>query len=38
MLEWLINVLQTAEDNQEKVYLIGHIPPGMNYSFYPRII
>lgn len=28
MLEWLINVLESAEKNQQKVYIIGHIPPG----------
>lgn len=28
-LEWLINVLQKAEDNHEKVHIIGHIPPGI---------
>ncbi|GAB1600640.1 sphingomyelin phosphodiesterase-like [Argonauta hians] len=27
-LSWLINVLQKAEDNKEKVHIIGHIPPG----------
>eukprot|EP00026_Physarum_polycephalum_P014391 Phypoly_transcript_14900.p1 GENE.Phypoly_transcript_14900~~Phypoly_transcript_14900.p1 ORF type:complete len:255 (+),score=36.05 Phypoly_transcript_14900:45-767(+) len=28
MLQWLINVLQAAEDTQQKVYIVGHIPPG----------
>ncbi|XP_077989820.1 sphingomyelin phosphodiesterase-like [Glandiceps talaboti] len=28
-LQWLISVLQSAEDNEEKVYIIGHIPPGI---------
>lgn len=28
-LEWLISVLQKAEDNHEKVHIIGHIPPGV---------
>ncbi|XP_072028383.1 sphingomyelin phosphodiesterase-like [Amphiura filiformis] len=27
-LQWLINVLQKAEDNKEKVHILGHIPPG----------
>ncbi|XP_077866831.1 sphingomyelin phosphodiesterase-like [Saccoglossus kowalevskii] len=29
-LQWLISILQTAEDNEEKVYIIGHIPPGID--------
>jgi hypothetical protein len=28
MLEWLVDVLQANEDTKEKVYIIGHIPPG----------
>ncbi|ESP02348.1 hypothetical protein LOTGIDRAFT_92630, partial [Lottia gigantea] len=28
-LQWLINILQQAENNQEKVHIIGHIPPGI---------
>ncbi|KAM9320676.1 sphingomyelin phosphodiesterase [Gastrophryne carolinensis] len=27
-LQWLAGVLQEAEDNQDKVHIIGHIPPG----------
>ena len=27
-LQWLINELQAAEFNEEKVHIIGHIPPG----------
>ncbi|KAK6618146.1 hypothetical protein RUM44_002597 [Polyplax serrata] len=27
-LQWLIDVLQEAEDKNEKVHIIGHIPPG----------
>jgi len=27
-LQWLITVLQSAEDNHEKVHIIGHIPAG----------
>lgn len=27
-LQWLISVLQAAEDSKEKVHIIGHIPPG----------
>ncbi|KAG5893193.1 hypothetical protein JTB14_016469 [Gonioctena quinquepunctata] len=27
-LKWLVHELQNAEDNGEKVHLIGHIPPG----------
>ncbi|XP_075054548.1 sphingomyelin phosphodiesterase [Mixophyes fleayi] len=27
-LRWLTGVLQEAEDNDEKVHIIGHIPPG----------
>lgn len=27
-LNWLMNVLQKAEDNKEKVHIIGHIIPG----------
>lgn len=27
-LSWLMNVLQKAEDNKEKVHIIGHIVPG----------
>lgn len=27
-LAWLITVLQNSEDAQEKVHIIGHIPPG----------
>ncbi|XP_030055726.1 sphingomyelin phosphodiesterase [Microcaecilia unicolor] len=26
-LQWLVGVLQDAEDNKEKVHIIGHIPP-----------
>jgi len=29
-LTWLINELQTSELLGEKVYIIGHIPPGSN--------
>ncbi|XP_068122580.1 sphingomyelin phosphodiesterase [Hyperolius riggenbachi] len=28
-LQWLMGVLQEAEDNHEKVHIIGHIPPGL---------
>nr|DBA32293.1 TPA: hypothetical protein GDO54_000096 [Pyxicephalus adspersus] len=28
-LQWLVNVLQEAENNHEKVHIIGHIPPGL---------
>ncbi|KAK7478652.1 hypothetical protein BaRGS_00030115 [Batillaria attramentaria] len=28
-LAWLIQVLQKAEDNKEKVHIVGHIPPGI---------
>jgi len=27
-LQWLVDTLQEAEDNDEKVHIIGHIPPG----------
>lgn len=27
-LQWLIHELQEAENNNEKVHIIGHIPPG----------
>jgi sphingomyelin phosphodiesterase len=27
-LTWLANELYTAEKNRERVYLLGHIPPG----------
>lgn len=27
-LDWLINELQTAENNDEKVHIINHVPPG----------
>ncbi|KXJ15601.1 Sphingomyelin phosphodiesterase [Exaiptasia diaphana] len=27
-LQWLVDTLQEAEDNGEKVHIIGHIPPG----------
>ncbi|XP_004366050.2 sphingomyelin phosphodiesterase [Capsaspora owczarzaki ATCC 30864] len=41
-LQWLINVLQTAETANEKVYIIGHIAPGSctkTYSFnYYKIV
>ncbi len=26
-LQWLIKILQYAEDNHEKVHILGHIPP-----------
>ncbi|XP_050417111.1 sphingomyelin phosphodiesterase [Patella vulgata] len=29
-LQWLIGALQQAEDNHEKVHIIGHIPPGIS--------
>ncbi|XP_070533262.1 sphingomyelin phosphodiesterase-like [Ptychodera flava] len=29
-LQWLISVLQSAEDSNEKVFIIGHIPPGID--------
>lgn len=29
-LQWLINELQQAENEQERVLLIGHIPPGVH--------
>ncbi|KAL8597001.1 hypothetical protein ACOMHN_050100 [Nucella lapillus] len=29
-LAWLISTLQAAEDNKEKVHIIGHIPPGID--------
>ncbi|XP_073468770.1 sphingomyelin phosphodiesterase [Aquarana catesbeiana] len=28
-LKWLVGILQEAEDNHEKVHIIGHIPPGV---------
>ncbi|KAM4697277.1 sphingomyelin phosphodiesterase [Discoglossus pictus] len=28
-LQWLVGELQEAEDNQEKVHIIGHIPPAV---------
>ncbi|KAM5179854.1 LOW QUALITY PROTEIN: sphingomyelin phosphodiesterase [Mantella aurantiaca] len=28
-LQWLVGILQDAEDNHEKVHIIGHIPPGL---------
>ncbi|XP_066507582.1 sphingomyelin phosphodiesterase [Hoplias malabaricus] len=28
-LQWLINILQEAENKGEKVHIIGHIPPGL---------
>ncbi|XP_077155095.1 sphingomyelin phosphodiesterase isoform X1 [Ranitomeya variabilis] len=28
-LQWLVGVLQEAENNHEKVHIIGHIPPGI---------
>ncbi|XP_043928971.1 sphingomyelin phosphodiesterase [Protopterus annectens] len=28
-LQWLISVLQAAEESKEKVHIIGHIPPGV---------
>ncbi|XP_053564816.1 sphingomyelin phosphodiesterase [Bombina bombina] len=28
-LQWLVDVLQEAETNHEKVHIIGHIPPGI---------
>ncbi|XP_041055851.1 sphingomyelin phosphodiesterase [Carcharodon carcharias] len=28
-LQWLINILQDAENNGDKVHIIGHIPPGL---------
>ncbi|XP_078078761.1 sphingomyelin phosphodiesterase isoform X2 [Mustelus asterias] len=28
-LQWLISILQEAEDNGDKVHIIGHIPPGL---------
>lgn len=27
-LKWLVNELQKAEDNKEKVHILSHIPPG----------
>ncbi|XP_004207961.1 sphingomyelin phosphodiesterase isoform X1 [Hydra vulgaris] len=41
-LHWLVNVLQKAEDNNEKVHIIGHMPPNSllkwwSYNYY-RII
>lgn len=30
MLQWTINTLQLAEDNQEKVFILAHIPTGIN--------
>ncbi|XP_022092882.1 sphingomyelin phosphodiesterase-like [Acanthaster planci] len=32
-LEWLIGVLQKAEDNQDHVHILGHIPPGSGDCF-----
>lgn len=32
-LRWLIYQLQEAEDNAEKVHIIGHIPPGQSDCF-----
>jgi len=29
MLQWLIATLQDSEDNNERIYIIGHIPTGM---------
>lgn len=28
VLQWLVNTLKEAEDNGDKVHIIGHIPPG----------
>nr|XP_040038008.1 sphingomyelin phosphodiesterase [Gasterosteus aculeatus aculeatus] len=28
-LQWLVHVLQASEDKEEKVHIIGHIPPGL---------
>ncbi|XP_069748409.1 sphingomyelin phosphodiesterase isoform X2 [Narcine bancroftii] len=41
-LQWLINILQEAEENGDKVHIIGHIPPGhclksWSWSYY-RIV
>ncbi|EGG16526.1 saposin B domain-containing protein [Cavenderia fasciculata] len=30
MITWLVNTLQAAEDAGQKVYIIGHIPPGIS--------
>jgi len=37
-LVWLQGVLQSAKDNGEKVYMIGHIPPGSDgcHDTYPE--
>ena len=29
-LKWLMSILQKAEDNKEKVHIVGHIPPGIS--------
>lgn len=34
-LQWLIDVLQYAEDSGEKVHIIGHIPPGIGVCLKP---
>ena len=34
MLEWLENVMSNAVANNEKVYIIGHHPPGPCHDFY----
>ncbi|KAL0994951.1 hypothetical protein UPYG_G00129820 [Umbra pygmaea] len=31
-LQWLVQILQTSEDQGEKVHIIGHIPPGLCLS------
>ncbi|XP_010867124.1 sphingomyelin phosphodiesterase [Esox lucius] len=31
-LQWLVQILQTSEDEGEKVHIIGHIPPGLCLS------
>ncbi|KAM6985801.1 sphingomyelin phosphodiesterase [Aplochiton taeniatus] len=31
-LQWLVHILQTSEDQGEKVHIIGHIPPGLCLS------
>jgi sphingomyelin phosphodiesterase len=32
-LAWLVNELQSAEDNGERVYIIGHMPMGLSDAF-----
>lgn len=29
-LEWLVDVLKNAEEQNEKVHILAHVPPGQN--------